>query len=323
MQPRDRGRGAAAGRRAPVPHARFSISGDGGSDSSTSGFGSLMPGTHVPGAAVTPTAESRGLPAPVRGRRRGGNLFAQMLHDNQSGRRGGAATEAAAANAADSSWGSPRIAGAANGAGGQLLFEPLGRGGGGARSSLLGSMDSPLAGPSRRAPVLAPSGLNPDGSFSVVGDEAEADGSGLMHLSPAFARKPMLKSGRSHLNDVHLHDPGATAAAGARNARGAKGKGKSTADAQMEQHRAADESEAGSVVIHDGDSDEVDAAALPASERAELLSIMRYWRDDAQKHLLFDTAIFWGDKILSLESEWCCSELVGSHADVGTFHPRS
>jgi hypothetical protein len=31
---------------------------------------------------------------------------------------------------------------------------------------------------------------------------------------------------------------------------------------------------------------------------------MRLWREDAANHFLFDTAIFWGDKVLCLESEW-------------------
>ena len=38
-------------------------------------------------------------------------------------------------------------------------------------------------------------------------------------------------------------------------------------------------------------------------DRAALLEMMRNWREDAMKHHLYDTAIFWGDKILSLESE--------------------
>ncbi|PWN35831.1 TPR-like protein [Meira miltonrushii] len=35
---------------------------------------------------------------------------------------------------------------------------------------------------------------------------------------------------------------------------------------------------------------------------SSILEIMRNWREDAMKHHLYDTAIFWGDKILSLET---------------------
>lgn len=38
-------------------------------------------------------------------------------------------------------------------------------------------------------------------------------------------------------------------------------------------------------------------------EQSELVEVMRNWREDAMKHHLYDTAIFWGNKILSLETE--------------------
>lgn len=41
----------------------------------------------------------------------------------------------------------------------------------------------------------------------------------------------------------------------------------------------------------------------PNEDRRALLDLMRLWREDAMKHHLYETAIFWGDKVLSLESE--------------------
>ncbi|PWN90407.1 TPR-like protein [Acaromyces ingoldii] len=40
----------------------------------------------------------------------------------------------------------------------------------------------------------------------------------------------------------------------------------------------------------------------PTEDRRALLDLMRLWREDAMKHHLYETAIFWGDKVLSLET---------------------
>jgi hypothetical protein len=65
-----------------------------------------------------------------------------------------------------------------------------------------------------------------------------------------------------------------------------------------------------SIIIHSEGDEEADGAVQePALDdeggrQRRLLARMRLWREDAANHFLFDTAIFWGDKVLCLESEW-------------------
>lgn len=159
-------------------------------------------------------------------------------------------------------------------------------------------------------------GLNADGSYSVVRDDEDANNSGLLDLGPqnSFGRN----------GDLF----------GFRRARGTPAKKftppnpASGADAFRVDHPTSRLSDPpltnpdDSVVEHSlpdvPESDEVDhlmgssilggidgfAADLDDDGAAHLLRSLRLWRQDAMEHHLYDTAIFWGEKVICMESEY-------------------
>lgn len=173
---------------------------------------------------------------------------------------------------------------------------------------------------------------NADGSLSAAGDSDEADGSGLLGLSPAIHLKFAPK--RTVARARHIRDLGGAGESGllerewdessfANRLRGDKNTMlSSTSAADDAGMRSAELSAEGSIVIHPEpalvaeehpfsagladvqEEDDVDAEGALSGDRLEMmLHRMRRWRHDAASHFLFDTAIFWGDKILQLERE--------------------
>ncbi|CEH15682.1 Anaphase-promoting complex (APC), Cdc16 subunit [Ceraceosorus bombacis] len=167
---------------------------------------------------------------------------------------------------------------------------------------------------------------NADGSLSAAGDSDEADGSGLLGLSPAmhlkFAAKRTVARPRK-IGDLGLGSAGNGPARNWEELSAVdenKGNFKAhNTDQEESAAQAAAISADGSIIIHpeSGPAEEdLQAAGLPdvreedddelsamQGDRLEMmLHRMRRWRHDAASHFLFDTAIFWGDKILHLES---------------------
>ena len=155
-----------------------------------------------------------------------------------------------------------------------------------------------------------PNVINQDGSFSVVRDEGDANNSGLLGMSPAVRRINGLGLGMTpatrQTNGNPLSSPaplnGAGIPAGRASTEGSSTQGNQT----VIEHSSFLEASAGK-----GDMEAMRARLLqvdgwdapPSEDRSAFLDLMRNWREDAMKHHLYDTAIFWGDKILSLESE--------------------
>lgn len=114
-------------------------------------------------------------------------------------------------------------------------------------------------------------------------EEELANGSGLLGLSPAVHGLSRLRIGAGAKTPLRRDE------------------------------RSAD----GSVLVHSSGDDEgedvwqgdamraklLEDDVAPTEDRRALLDLMRLWREDAMKHHLYETAIFWGDKVLSLESE--------------------
>ncbi|PWN22456.1 TPR-like protein [Microstroma glucosiphilum] len=153
-----------------------------------------------------------------------------------------------------------------------------------------------------------PSGLNADGSFSVVRDEDEANNSGLLELGPlsSFGRQADLFGLRKFRGLQAKSREGSQENAAA----GSVGSGRSsrgTAAAKTSSSDAAN----GSVVEHsilsevpESDELEMDAIGAEGSEgNQQLLQRLRLWRQDAMEHHLYDTAIFWGEKVLCMETQ--------------------
>lgn len=163
---------------------------------------------------------------------------------------------------------------------------------------------------------------NQDGSFSVVRSEEDANNSGLLGMSPAVRRINALglgitpayaqSNGEQHKSPSRINDAANSKSYGRTSFESASTK----ANQSIIEHSSLpddglenDEMEAMRARLL-----QVDGWDEPVSEnRTALLEVMRNWREDAMKHHLYDTAIFWGDKILSLESE--CKKVTDERDD--------
>lgn len=165
----------------------------------------------------------------------------------------------------------------------------------------VGAVDSQMYTPTKY-PVGLPA-ANADGSFSVVRDDEEANNSGLLDLSPAVhsryrkrappSPRPPLRPYGSAESAPHQGPAPVTPAGPSMNA------------------AASQEEGDGSIVEHSLNSPLAAGQQLPKGEANEeegqeqgLIPKMRRWMHDAMKQHLYETAIFWGDKVLSMESEY-------------------
>lgn len=135
-------------------------------------------------------------------------------------------------------------------------------------------------------------GYNMDGSSSVVGDLDEANNSGLLDLGPQSLRFPFRGATASRsspqrssgLDDSRLGPP------------------------VTRSKRGSSEAANGSIIEHslsevlETDEPEEDGPG-PVQRDGHLLHRLRLWRQDAMEHHLYDTAIFWGEKIVCMEAD--------------------
>jgi hypothetical protein len=154
--------------------------------------------------------------------------------------------------------------------------------------------------------------FNQDGSFSVVRDEGDANNSGLLGMSPAVRRMNGLGLGITPLTQLKKNTS---------NSSPLQQNGSAKASLEQPSRNSMSTQENQSIVEHlsssEGRGDHGEMEAMRArllqvdpwdepmeEDRSAILDLMRNWREDAMKHHLYDTAIFWGDKILSLECKW-------------------
>lgn len=158
-------------------------------------------------------------------------------------------------------------------------------------------------------------GINRDGSYNVVRDEEDANNSGLLALTPAMREK---NNGLGMTAIFPRMSKDSNASSSMASATAAGEKSKTMSDPSDRQSNATFIEHALEVESYEGEEaekrrlnemrtglrgqgsrgDGVEAGQSSSS----ILEIMRNWREDAMKHHLYDTAIFWGDKILSLET---------------------
>jgi anaphase-promoting complex subunit 6 len=137
--------------------------------------------------------------------------------------------------------------------------------------------------------------VNNDGSYNVVRDEHDANNSGLLALTPAVRRTHAF--GMTPMNVPHMgQGTKRTSEASDRPGNFTMIEHALDVDGPLQDEQAAAD---GRAQVLQGYADDQDS---PERHRA-LLEVMRSWREDAMKHHLYDTAIFWGDKILSLETD--------------------
>lgn len=162
--------------------------------------------------------------------------------------------------------------------------------------------------------------VNPDGSLSVIRNDEDANNSGLLDLSPMLPRfakqrsravlfgtptglkygtspnplpRPALgkPSGLELEPPIDIHIPTSN--------------GFNPSDKQPRQDEDSIQDDSINIidderVEQDQDDDDDDAYDVPLA--TDTLSRLRRWRHDAMQQHLYETAIFWGDKILSLET---------------------
>lgn len=156
-------------------------------------------------------------------------------------------------------------------------------------------------------------GWNHDGSFSVVRDEDEANNSGLLDLGPLGPLTSMLSRGTDHIASKAMgwtKGPGKNAKVRTARDWGRDGAGHrpasddvSVGDHHSSRHNGRAEVD-GSIIEHSL-SDVLESDEMDENEDTrQLLSRLRLWRQDAMEHHLFETAIFWGEKVLWLEREY-------------------
>lgn len=158
-------------------------------------------------------------------------------------------------------------------------------------------------------------GINRDGSYNVVRDEEDANNSGLLALTPAMRDQ---NYGLGMTAIYPRMSKGSNASSSITSATAAAEKSKTMSEPSDRQSNATFVEHALEVESYEGEEaekrrlnemrtglrgqgsrgDGVEAGESSSS----ILEIMRNWREDAMKHHLYDTAIFWGDKILSLET---------------------
>lgn len=158
-------------------------------------------------------------------------------------------------------------------------------------------------------------GFNQDGSFSVVRDEDEANNSGLLDIG---SLGPMLGTRDSDLfafrhGGGRLKNGTPSVKRSAMRNWGKDGAGHRASSPSLD----ADNVTASKQNVH-GHRNDVDASIVEHSlskvpeadegeegdDHSQLLAKLRFWRQDAMEHHLFETAAFWGEKILWIECEW-------------------
>ncbi|CAO1618199.1 unnamed protein product [Sympodiomycopsis kandeliae] len=151
-------------------------------------------------------------------------------------------------------------------------------------------------------------GMNADGSFSVIRDQEDANNSGLLDLGPqsslgrngdlfGFKRArgiPIRKTRQHHgtatdaFDDTQprsrLSDPPFP-----------------EADSSIVDHLQQPNGQDGQAFENEHGIDLDDVDEDEAEGNASLLRSLRLWRQDAMEHHLYDTAIFWGEKIVCME----------------------
>lgn len=150
-----------------------------------------------------------------------------------------------------------------------------------------------------------PTPVNIDGSLSVVRNEEEANNSGLLGMSPAIRRIQGLGLGMTpaiaNLNGAPIASPLSKQQQSDQKVFSPDPTGM-IANQSVIEHSMAQDSSSGTGDI-DAFRARLDEYDLPRSdERSALLDVMRNWREDAMKHHLYETAIYWGDKILNMET---------------------
>ncbi|KAE8226376.1 hypothetical protein CF319_g1025 [Tilletia indica] len=134
-----------------------------------------------------------------------------------------------------------------------------------------------------------------ESSFSLMRDDPEASRSGLLGMSPLVFRAAGPTTHHHAGAAVSLGSP-----AGPSRATRVPGSMLGLTDPMMDNILPSSLGGAASMLPDDT------SAALMGDEdgqagKAAMLQRMRMWRTDAMHHHLYDSAIFWGDKVLSLE----------------------
>lgn len=131
-------------------------------------------------------------------------------------------------------------------------------------------------------------GLNYDGSFSVMRDDDEANNSGLLDHGPPPRQLDLFGHRSGGMRSTPMREGGS---AGLRTGPGPS----SLHDTGAAQNESIIEHSLSQVMEEDEEED--------SSGRPILLAKLRRWRQDAMEHHLFETAIFWGEKILWMEAD--------------------
>lgn len=147
--------------------------------------------------------------------------------------------------------------------------------------------------------IGGPTTLNPDGSISVIRNDDDANNSGLLDLSPALTR--VIKSRPN--NFASASSPSAKRQRTAPAAKSRLSNHATFQDAVLssqptEDYMHSDPLAANGLPADQADDDESLADDGPTST----LTRLRRWRQDAMQQHMYDTAIFWGTKVLSLET---------------------
>lgn len=133
-----------------------------------------------------------------------------------------------------------------------------------------------------------------DGSLSVLRDDDEANNSGLLELGP------------TSFKSLDFFGGGGGGGANGMRSRGGMGSTLSGRPSTQRDWAATTVDANGSIVEHslsevpEGDED-ANEADMGEEAKAQLLGKLRLWRHDAMEHHLFDTAIFWGEKVFWME----------------------
>ncbi|KAJ1023222.1 hypothetical protein NDA16_003375 [Ustilago loliicola] len=152
--------------------------------------------------------------------------------------------------------------------------------------------------PTNLGQPLGPTTLNPDGSLSVIRNDDDANNSGLLDLSPALSR--VIKS-RPNFASSPSAKRQRTAPAKSRLSNHATFQDAALSSQPTEDYMHSDPLAANGLASK-LPADEADNDDSLDDESTTTLTRLRRWRQDAMQQHLYDTAIFWGTKVLSLET---------------------
>ncbi|SAM84653.1 related to anaphase control protein cut9 [Ustilago bromivora] len=145
---------------------------------------------------------------------------------------------------------------------------------------------------------LGPTTLNPDGSLSVIRNDDDANNSGLLDLSPALTR--VIKSRPNNFASSPSAKRQRTAPAKSRLSNHATFQDAVLSSQPTEDYLHSDPLAANGLPAEEADGD--DLLEDDQSSSSTTLNRLRRWRQDAMQQHLYDTAIFWGTKAMSLET---------------------